>query len=343
MYTTRRCGRDRRGREDRGEPRRAAGAGRARVGVRSIPPSPRRSSARPSRTISTMRSPRPTSSSRPTRSPRSSRRTRPNPCRASSDLRLSRSSNRSRGVGMQVHFANVWQAIADEVGDRTALIHGDERVSWREYDEQAARLAQAFLELGLQPDSKVALYLYNGIEYVTAQYAAFKIRGVPVNVNYRYTDNELLYLLDNSDAEVLVLPHAASAIGWSGCSRRPRSSGRSSRSTTGDRTSTARCGGDDVLAAHSAAPRDRGPARRHLHALHRRHDRHAEGRDVHARRLPARARRLRRGDHRCWRAADERRGAARARRPARPSRRCGSRRARRCTAPACGWARWRRC
>ena len=104
---------------------------------------------------------------------------------------------------MQVHFANVWQAIADEVGDRPALIHGDRRVSWREYDETAARLAQAFVDLGLRPDSKVALYLYNGIEYATAQYAAFKVRGVPVNVNYRYTDNELLYLLDNSDAEVL--------------------------------------------------------------------------------------------------------------------------------------------
>ncbi|HYD09881.1 MAG TPA: AMP-binding protein, partial [Acidimicrobiales bacterium] len=105
---------------------------------------------------------------------------------------------------MQVHFANVWEAIADEVGDRTALVHGDRRVSWSEYDSSAARLAQAFLDLGLQPDSKVALYLYNGIEYATSQYAAFKIRGVPVNVNYRYTDNELLYLLDNADAEVLV-------------------------------------------------------------------------------------------------------------------------------------------
>ena len=40
-------------------------------------------------------------------------------------------------------------------------------------------------------------------------------------MNYRYTDNELLYLLDNSDAEVLVLPHAASATGSSGCSARP--------------------------------------------------------------------------------------------------------------------------
>ena len=105
---------------------------------------------------------------------------------------------------MQVHFANVWEAIADEVGDRTALVHGDEHVRWRDYDDRAARLAAAFIELGLQPDSKVALYLYNGVEYAVTQYAAFKIRGVPVNVNYRYTDNELLYLLDNSDAEVLV-------------------------------------------------------------------------------------------------------------------------------------------
>ena len=105
---------------------------------------------------------------------------------------------------MDAHFANVWQVIASEAGDRPALIHGDEVVSWRDYDDRAARLAQALLDLGLGPDSKVALYLYNGIEYVVAQYAAFKVRGVPINVNYRYSDNELLYLLDNSDAEVLV-------------------------------------------------------------------------------------------------------------------------------------------
>ena len=52
---------------------------------------------------------------------------------------------------MQVHFANIWQYIADKVGDRTALIHGDDRVSWREHDDQSARLAQAFIELGLSP------------------------------------------------------------------------------------------------------------------------------------------------------------------------------------------------
>jgi len=56
----------------------------------------------------------------------------------------------------------------------------------------------------LGPDSKIGLYLYNGNEYLEAHYAAFKMRGVPINVNYRYMDEELWYLLDNSDAEALV-------------------------------------------------------------------------------------------------------------------------------------------
>ena len=94
-------------------------------------------------------------------------------------------------------------------------------MSWREHDDQAARLAQAFIELGLKPDSKVALYLYNGTEYVTAQYAAFKMRGVPINVNYRYSEGELLYLLDNSDAEVLIF-HSSLGDRVARCCRRPK-------------------------------------------------------------------------------------------------------------------------
>jgi 3-oxocholest-4-en-26-oate---CoA ligase len=35
-------------------------------------------------------------------------------------------------------------------------------------------------------------------------YGTFKLRAVPVNVNYRYLEDELVYLLDNSDAEVLL-------------------------------------------------------------------------------------------------------------------------------------------
>ena len=105
---------------------------------------------------------------------------------------------------MEMHFATVWESLADVVGDATAIVHGDTRRTWTEYDNRSARVAAAYVDAGLVPDSKVGLFLYNSNEYLEAQYAAFKMRGVPVNVNYRYLDEELWYLLDNSDSEALV-------------------------------------------------------------------------------------------------------------------------------------------
>ncbi len=104
---------------------------------------------------------------------------------------------------MELQFATVWEAISDVVGDSPAVTHGDTTRTWSQYDDRAARLAQAMVDAGLGHDSKVGLYLYNSNEYLEAHYAAFKFRGVPVNVNYRYLDEELWYLLDNSDAEAL--------------------------------------------------------------------------------------------------------------------------------------------
>ena len=105
---------------------------------------------------------------------------------------------------MEMHWATVWESIADVIPDAPAVTNGDVTRTWSEYDERAARVAAAYHAAGLGPDSKIGLYLYNGNEYLEAQYGAFKMRGVPVNVNYRYLDDELWYLLDNSDAEALV-------------------------------------------------------------------------------------------------------------------------------------------
>ena len=105
---------------------------------------------------------------------------------------------------MEAHLATLWESFADAVGDREALVCGESRCTWREFDDRAARLAAAFTAAGLKTDSKVGLYLYNCNEYLESQFAAFKLRAVPVNINYRYLDDELLYLLDNSDSEILV-------------------------------------------------------------------------------------------------------------------------------------------
>jgi 3-oxocholest-4-en-26-oate---CoA ligase len=102
------------------------------------------------------------------------------------------------------NFGTVFESVADAIPDHTALVQGERRRTWRELDERAARLAAALRELGLGHDSKVAFYLYNSNEYLETLLACFKLRAVPANVNYRYTADELAYLLDNSDAEALV-------------------------------------------------------------------------------------------------------------------------------------------
>ncbi|MCR9277691.1 MAG: AMP-binding protein [Pseudomonadaceae bacterium] len=101
------------------------------------------------------------------------------------------------------HFATTWEVIADDVPERIALIGDQGKVSWREFDDRAARLATLLDEHGVGPGSKVGLYLHNGNPYLEAQYAVFKTRACPVNVNYRYKAQELVYLLDNADAEVV--------------------------------------------------------------------------------------------------------------------------------------------
>ncbi|MDH3756009.1 MAG: acyl-CoA synthetase [Acidimicrobiia bacterium] len=105
---------------------------------------------------------------------------------------------------MHHHFADIFEAIADAVPDRDAIVQGDHRVTYGDYDDRAARVASALTDAGLGHDSKLGMFLYNCAEYGETQYAGFKIRAVPVNVNYRYLDAELLYLLENSDSEAVV-------------------------------------------------------------------------------------------------------------------------------------------
>ncbi len=104
-----------------------------------------------------------------------------------------------------MNIATAWEAIADEIPDADALIHGDVVRSWAEFDSLASRVAGHLTAAGLGADSKVAFYLYNCTAYLEATFGAFKARCVPVNVNYRYLESELHYLLENSDAEAVIV------------------------------------------------------------------------------------------------------------------------------------------
>ncbi|MEM7016988.1 MAG: acyl-CoA synthetase [Pseudomonadota bacterium] len=103
-----------------------------------------------------------------------------------------------------LNYGDLFDALAQAIPDRTALIYGDTRYTWREFDARSNRLARWLISAGLKPDSKVAFYLRNSPAYVELLSACFKARLVHVNINYRYVDQELLHVIDNSDAEVVV-------------------------------------------------------------------------------------------------------------------------------------------
>lgn len=102
------------------------------------------------------------------------------------------------------NFAEVWEAVAEAAGDRTALVHDGRPRSWSEFDGRADGLAAALLDAGVEHQDVVALALYNGPEYLEAALAAFKAGLVPVNVNYRYGPDELVHLWTDSGARVVV-------------------------------------------------------------------------------------------------------------------------------------------
>jgi 3-oxocholest-4-en-26-oate---CoA ligase len=105
---------------------------------------------------------------------------------------------------VEFNIADLLECVADTVPEHEALVCGDRRLTYAEFDERATRLANALTERGVGPGDHVALYLYNGTEYLEAMVAAFKIRAVPINVNYRYVEHELHYLFDDADAVAVI-------------------------------------------------------------------------------------------------------------------------------------------
>lgn len=111
---------------------------------------------------------------------------------------------------MDENWATLWERVGDAMPDDVATVQGDTRRTRAELDDRAARLATGLAGLGVGGGDKVGLLLYNCPEYLEAVYAAFKLRAMPVNLNFRYRATELLEVLADAAAEVLVF-HASLA------------------------------------------------------------------------------------------------------------------------------------
>jgi acyl-CoA synthetase (AMP-forming)/AMP-acid ligase II len=107
-------------------------------------------------------------------------------------------------MSLTFNLADMWEAVQPLVAERTALVVDDVTRTYAELEERANRLADHLTSIGIGPGDHVGCYLYNCPEYVETFIAAFKIRAVPVNVNYRYVADELRYLCNDADLKVIV-------------------------------------------------------------------------------------------------------------------------------------------
>ncbi|MDF0530728.1 acyl-CoA synthetase [Tsukamurella sp. 8F] len=105
---------------------------------------------------------------------------------------------------MSFNVADLLEHAVDAMPDRTALVCGDRSITYRELDERANRLAHHLAAQGLGVGDHVGVYSRNSIESIETMFAAFKLRAIPVNVNYRYVADELRHIFTNADLEALV-------------------------------------------------------------------------------------------------------------------------------------------
>ncbi len=93
---------------------------------------------------------------------------------------------------------------ADRTPDKVALICQGTRLTYLELDEQANRLANALLSLGLARGDRVAIFAPNSVETVVGIFAALKAGGVFVVINHTTKEDKLAYILNNCRATGLL-------------------------------------------------------------------------------------------------------------------------------------------
>jgi 3-oxocholest-4-en-26-oate---CoA ligase len=102
------------------------------------------------------------------------------------------------------NIADLYESLAAAVPERIALVSGGRRLTFAQLDERADRLASVLRGRGIGAGTHVGLHLYNGTEFVESMLACFKLRAVPINLNYRYVAAELRPLCDDADLVAVI-------------------------------------------------------------------------------------------------------------------------------------------
>ncbi len=192
-------------------------------------------------------------------------------------------------VPASYNFADLWEAVWPLVAERDALVCGPQRRTYAELAERSNRLANHLRAAGVGPGDRVGLFLRNDAGYLEAMIAAFSLRAVPVNMNHRYTGEELGFLLADSAAVALLVHETltgavATVPGGrgppAGADRARRSRPRLGGGRAGrpPRRRGLRGRARGIVARPGGHPRPH--RRRRVPHVHRRHHRPAQGRGL---------------------------------------------------------------
>jgi acyl-CoA synthetase (AMP-forming)/AMP-acid ligase II len=102
------------------------------------------------------------------------------------------------------NIADLFEHTVDSVADREVLVVGEQRRTYAQLEARANQLAHHLLAKGIGAGDHVGVYGSNSVEWIEAALAAYKARAVPVNVNFRYVEEELRYLFDNADFKAVI-------------------------------------------------------------------------------------------------------------------------------------------
>ena len=114
-------------------------------------------------------------------------------------------------------FVAILNSIAGVFGSKVAIVDGDRRITWRQFANDVFSLGQTLVDFsyGVKTDRSelenhqsgqdhLAICMQNSAEFLTVYLGACAARMAPLNVNYKYSADELRYLLQDSSTRVLV-------------------------------------------------------------------------------------------------------------------------------------------
>ncbi|MFL2727005.1 MAG: acyl-CoA synthetase [Gammaproteobacteria bacterium] len=104
---------------------------------------------------------------------------------------------------MEFNAADIFEGVVDRVPDREAIVHGSTRLTYKELDARSNKAANALKKLGIKKGCHIGIYAFNCVEWLEIMLGAYKLCAIPININYRYVEEELKYLIDNADMEAI--------------------------------------------------------------------------------------------------------------------------------------------